>query len=692
MPQSNQPSDALLPEDFSLVHPARSGTRRLTAEAVWALPRVGGAVPLPCGTKAVVRVTRHDAETNRGRARLHLVDLRAEGEHPRPLTREGESASSPAVSPDGSRLAYLRRPAAGEPRQVHVLPLDGGESAAACDLPLGALDVAWMPAGDALIVAAPLFRGHLTPEATAAERERREELHELAHVTEDAVFRFWDRWLTDGRVVHVFHVDLASGRMRDLTPRAEHWFAWMDPTGHVDVHPDGHRLAYGSIAWDEGVRRLRSTVRIVDVESGATQTVDFGDVHSAARPRWSADGTALVCGTTRDPDFYADTTRLLARRDDGSVTELAPGWALSADDWRAAPGGGWWIRAAQRARRALFRLMPDETRPREVVGDGSVSSARPLPSGGAVYTRSTLSHPAEVFVVDDAGTSRRVTDFADHAMEGVALGAVLETTCIGAEGRPVQLFVALPPGVPGDPPAESASRPPPLVQVVHGGPHGMSADSFHPRWNGHLFAAPGYVAAMVNFQGSSSFGQEFAQCIQGTWGDRPYRDVMAATDLLVERGLCDGERMAAAGGSYGGYLVSWIAAHTHRFRCIVNHAGVFDTQGMFASDVIQARHVSLGGRPWDDAEGLDRWNPLRHAASIETPTLVLHGARDYRVPLTQGLLCYSVLKNRGVPARLVVFPKENHWVLSRANALLWYREVEGWLARWLGDDAERDEA
>jgi dipeptidyl aminopeptidase/acylaminoacyl peptidase len=243
----------------------------------------------------------------------------------------------------------------------------------------------------------------------------------------------------------------------------------------------------------------------------------------------------------------------------------------------------------------------------------------------------------------------------------------------------VQMFVVEPPAAP---PGESA-RKRPLVQVVHGGPHGVSGDAFGLRWNAHLFAAPGYVVAMVNFQGSTGWGQDFAQRIQGAWGERPYEDVMLGTDAMLATGLVDGARLGLAGGSYGGYMAAWVAGHTERFRCIVNHAGVYDTLAHWSCDVTQGRHKSLGGLPWDGMEAIDRWNPARHVKDCTTPMLVIHGEKDYRVPETQGLACYNVLKAKGVPARLVYFPDEGHWILKPRNSLLWYREVHAWLARWL---------
>ena len=662
------------------LHPARNGPRAFTAEDLWAIPRVGAPVFSPDGTALVVPVTTSDIEKNEGRTRLWLVP--AEGGEPRPLTSPDFSSSAPAFSPDGRRLAFVRKASApgsatAAKNQLHVMALDGGEAQRITDLPLGVFDPVWLPDGSGIVFGAMLIKGHFTPEATAAELERREKDPVKAHVTEDRFYRYWDQWLTTGEVPHLFLYEFASGALRDLTPESMLWFDWMDSSGHFDLSPDGKEIAYSGIFFDDKRSLILSAIWTRPLAGGPAKCVTPDPAADNARPRYSPDGTALVWGATRDPEFYADRMRLMRHdRASGTTREWLADWELSPAQWEFTPRGTLVIEAEQRARVTLFHWSGSGA-PTALTSDGSASGIS-VQDGRVAFTLQTLVAPAEAHVVAlEGGSPMRITRFTDDVTSRFATGEVREMQFAGAHGETVQMFVVLPPGY-------QEGRKYPLVHVIHGGPHGISGDQFHPRWNAQLFAAPGYVAALVNFQGSTSWGQDFAQRIQGEWAARPFEDVMKATDALIAAGFVDETRMAAAGGSYGGYMAAWMAGHTDRFKCIVNHAGVNDLTGQYASDVTQGRGRASGGEAWDGLEKQDRWSPVRFASGFDTPMLVIHGERDYRVPVGQGLQCYGVLKAKGVPARLVYFPDENHWVLKPKNSLLWYREVHGWLARWLG--------
>ncbi|HEY2955412.1 MAG TPA: S9 family peptidase [Candidatus Eisenbacteria bacterium] len=658
----------------TVVYPARKGPRAFTAEDLWAIPRVGAPAVAPDGRLLAVPVTTYDLEKNEGRGRIWLVP--AAGGEPRALTAPEHSSLQPAFSPDGRELAFVRKADKGK-LQLFLMPVDGGEPRKLTDLPLGVFDPSWLPDGSGIVFAAMVLKGHFTPEATAAELERREKDPVKAHVTEDRLFRYWDTWLTTGEVPHLFLHDLASGKLRDLTPDSTLWFDWMEPTGQYDIAPDGSEIALAGISFYEDRSIVRSAIYTVPLSGGALRCLTSDHPADDARPRYTRDGRSIVYGMQHDPFFYADRVRLM--RYDRAARKHEPlleDWPLSPMHWEVAGDGTVVLEAENAARVDLFALRPGET-PRPLTSRGSVSGPSVARDGRIHFTLQSLSAPAEVHACAADGRGlERVTRFTEPAAARFGLGEVREIEFEGAYGETVQMFLVLPPD-------HQPGRKVPLVQVVHGGPHGISGDQFHPRWNAQLFASPGYVVALVNFQGSTSWGQDFAERIQGAWGDRPFQDVMRATDLLVAGGVADETRMAACGGSYGGYMASWIEAHTDRFRCIVNHAGVFDTLSQYASDVTQGRDRSFGGEPWDGLEAIDRYNPARFAKGFATPMLVLHGEKDYRVPVTQGLECYGMLKAKGVPARLVYFPDENHWVLKPQNSLLWYREVHAWLKRWL---------
>jgi len=665
----------------STLYPARRGTRPLNAEDLWTLPRVGAPQAFPDGQALVVPVTRWNLEKNESRTQLYRVPVG--GGAATPITTPDASASDPRVSPNGKQLAFTRKDANGK-SQLMLMSLEGGEPRKLTELPLGVFDPRWLPDGSGLVFATNLIKGHLTPEQTAAEIKRRADDPVKAHVTEERFYRYWDNWLTTGEVPHLFLYDLAKETSRDLTPDSTLWFDWMDPSGQYDISPDGREIALAGISFDS--QRSLVVTRIYTLPVGAPVAAGSGALtcrttgHPADdhRPRYSPDGKWLVYGMTHDPEFYADRVRLMRMdRASGKHDEWLGNWDLTPAHWEFAADGSLIVEAEQNARLKLFTYK-EGPEPKAITGDGSASSAAPLTGGRIAFLHQTLVAPTEVHVIaQNGGNASRVTEFTSDGAARFHVGETRETTFEGSRGETVQMFLVLPPDF-------TTGKKYPLVHMIHGGPHGTFGDLWHARWNAQAFAAPGYIVALVNFQGSTSWGQDFAQRIQGEWAARPFEDIMKATDFLIASGLVDEKRMAVTGGSYGGYMVTWIAGHTDRFKCIVNHAGVADLTAQYASDVTHGRGKAAGGEAWDGLEKQDLWSPVRFAKGMNTPMLVIHGERDYRVPVGQGLLIYGVLKAKNVPARLVYFPDENHWVLKAKNSLLWYKEVHAWLARWLG--------
>lgn len=651
----------------------------INATDLWQMKRVGQPIPHPSGRFAIVPVTTYDLETDKGTTRLWHVET--DGTR-RPLTGSSASSTKPALSPAGDLVAFLRSPQEGERKQLHVIPLSGGEAENHTSLPLGVAAARWLPDGSGLVLAVPLFRDHQSIEATQAEVERRDDKPTRPVVTEDRIYRFWKKWLVDGEIHHLFHLHLESGALTDLTPDLSQLIALDDPEPAFDISPDGREVAFAADICPPPHDRFQFAIHTVPI-TGESPTRLLPEEHLPAhqtRPRYSPDGRYITYGIQQEHDYYAAPVELVRHdRDSGQGIALAPNWDRSAGGWEYTADGDLVVHATDEGSMAVFLLTEGATTPTPIVK--GVYAHGPRPTTGPLWLRTeSAEYPAEVTIVDEDGM-HVIGTFNDDVLAGLDLGTIDEFSFAGADGHSIQAHIVYPPGF--DPQQKW-----PLVHNIHGGPHNASGGQWHWRWNTQLFAAGGYVVASVNFHGSDSFSDEFTRSIRGAWGDKPMSDIMAATDHLIDQGFIDQDRIAIAGGSYGGYLVSWLTSQTDRFVCAVCHAGVTDLLGQWASDITAGRETAIGGTPWDDMDAVLRWSPLANTSGMNTPTLVVHGELDYRVVVTQGLSLYGILKHKGVDARLVYYPDEGHWIETPSNSIHWYGEVADWLARYLGDGSE----
>lgn len=636
-----------------------------SAERMWAIPRVGAPYAVSEG-RLIVPVTTHDAETDESETTLWRLDP-GNGEKRRFATGQ---ISGVSVSTDRRAIAYLKK--VDDHRQVHVQPVDGGEGRQVADLPLGAVGVKWLPDGR-LIALATLWADHPDIEAT---RQHTPDPQVTGRATETAIYQHWDTYLE-----HVYHPVVidpdGEEEIFDLTPGWTRFWAWpntADPIDDLDVSPDGTTIAFCVDDSAPPHRELSWSLFLVGLDRSEPRRIDDDKPGHSRRPRFSPDGAALVYGYQEQPEYYACPTRLI-RRDlaTGAEETLAPGWDRSPSGWIFRPDGTLLFVAEDEGRSRLWELTDDK--PEALTGEGWVSDATLFPDGQIHLVHHSLTSPPEIHRVEE-GDTEAVSRFTADALGDVSLGTCRSLTFTGGRGDQIQMWLA-------DPPDADPGAPLPLVHMIHGGPHAASGDAWHWRWNAQVLAAEGYRVAMVNFHGSTGWGDEFARSIHGAWGDLPYQDIEAATDHLIESGLAEPNRMAVTGGSYGGYLVAWIISQTDRYACAVAHAAVTNLGGMYASDITYGRPLSYGAEIWEDRQRVDRWSPAAHSAGYATPTLVVHGHRDLRVPLTQGQELYGVLVGKGVPCRLVTYSDQNHWILSRANSIHWYGEFLDWLKRWL---------
>ncbi len=669
--ESRRAADSETPTPLASV--GRVSVRPLTPEILWRLRRVGAPVPAPDGSYVIVPVTDHPGDE--GTTVLYRVD--PGGAAPMPLTTAQRSSSQPAISPDGRTVAFVRKPDGGEHLQLALLPVDGGEARIVTDLPLGAADPRWLPDGSGVLFLGQVLREAPDITATREVLAVRGERKETGKVTEERLYRFWNRWLSDGNVSHIMRYDLATGDVTDLLPGWTSWFDLMEPSGTWDVSPDGSEVVFSAAVTLEREVVGYSLFAAPTDGSGATRRIGERPGNQW-QPRYAPDGACIVYGWQETVDYYGEPWKLV-RHDiaSGAETVLTARWDRSAEQWEFAGEETLVVVAEDDARKHLYRTGLEPSVPEQVVAGGWVSALRTGGDGRAYYSLATLAAPPEAWRVPiTGGEPQRLTAFNADVLAEVDLGDVAEIRFPGARGDEIQAFVVYPPG-------HDPSQPAPLVNQIHGGPHGLFGDQWSYRWNAQTFAAAGYVVVMVNFHGSSSWGADFAESIHGDWATMPAADVEAATDRLVADGVADPERMAIIGGSYGGYLVAWLIGHTDRYQAAVCHAGVVNLLGQYATDGTQGRERAMGAHAWEDIAQVLSVSPTANLEVLETPTLVVHGEKDYRVVVDQGLELYGMLKAKGVPARLLFYPDEGHWILRKPNSLQWYREVLGWLGRHL---------
>ena len=661
------------------------GPHGLTVEDLWAMQRIGEPQVSPDGQWVVFTVTEFSYDDNKSQRDLWLAAADGSSE-PRRLTWHPGNEGSPAWSPDGKHLIFTAKRDEDAPSQLHRLAMDGGEAEPLTDLPMGVQSPRWFPDGKRIAFAASTYPG-MGDDFEAIEKRMQEAKDDKtqAKISENRLLRFWDAYRTDGTVPHVFVLDIESGDVRDIMPGVDGLIAFRGLSW--DLSPDGRHVAFSGNITAPPWQQLDWALHLVDVESGEIRVLTGGDTAGEDSPRFSPDGEYIYFGHSARPTVAPDFTHLARYRlEDGTVEMLTEDWDHQPSGWTfSADGRQLFFHAQDRGFRKLYSMPAEGGTPKELVSRGSTSGVAPAGDDRLVYRSQSFHRPAELYVMPAAGgEAKPLTDFNGERLANIEFGTVEDVTFEGADGNPVQMFLLYPPGF-------DANQKWPLLMMVHGGPHGAWTDSFHYRWNAALFGSPGYVVAALNFHGSTGFGQAFAESILGNHADKPFADVMAATDYLLERGFIDENRMAAAGGSYGGYLVSWILGHTDRFAALVNHAGVYDLMGQFASDYTWSRDNNYGAAPWTNPNRIDLYSPSRYAANFKTPTLILHGEKDYRVPYTQGVNLHGVLTGKGVPSRIVIFPNENHWILRPQSAKLWWTEVHGWLDRYIGVGPSADE-
>ena len=657
-----------------------------TAEHLVRIDRVGAPVVSPSGDKVVYAVRHADIEADKGRYDLWLSDIG--GGDPIRLTTDEANDTSPAWSPDGRYVLFLS--SRGGSSQVWRLPMRGGEAEPVTDLALDVGTFRMSPTGTHLVVSMSVYLD-CKDLACTAERDEAVEDDLVTGVRYDQVFmRHWDHWLDD-KHSQLFALPLdedgkASGKpirisRLDADVPSRVWGG----NEEYAITPDGETVYFAArLRNRDEVTSTNFDIYSVAVEGkGAPENLTADNEAWDTAPVVSPDGRYLSWLAMSRPGFEADQFQVMLRdRRSGRTRSLTANWDRSPSSIAFTRDGTAILMNAQDVgHRTLWRVPLDGGEPEKLVAEGSIYGFDDA-GGNIVFSRNSLVAPVELYVFDtNAGETRRLTDFGARTLAGVTMGEFEQFSFDGAGNDTVYGFVVKPAGF-------ERGESYPVAFIIHGGPQGSSSNSFHYRWNPQTYAGQGFAVVMIDFHGSTGYGQAFTDSISGDWGGKPLEDLKLGLDAALEQfDFLDDDRVCALGASYGGYMINWIAGNwPDRFRCLVNHDGIFDNRMMYyATEELWFPEWEHGGPYHSNPEGYEKHNPANFVDNWQTPMLVIHGELDYRVPVTQGIATFTALQRKGIESRFLYFPDENHWVLKPANSVKWHEEVNAWLHEHLDD-------
>jgi dipeptidyl aminopeptidase/acylaminoacyl peptidase len=648
--------------------------------ALMELRRISDPQISPDGHWVAFTVQSVDLAANQKPTQIWTVALEGDG-RPRQITHEGSLNSRPRWSPDSRRIAYISD--RGGSSQIWLMDPDGGNPKPVTSLATEADGELFSSDGKNLI-----FTSEVYPECGADDACNQKNLDAdkaskvKARIYTELLYRHWTRWQTRRRS-HLLVTGVAGGPPKDLTPGSIDVppFSLGGPDEY-DISPDGQEVCYSMNADPVPATSTNSDLYVVSINGGQSVKITTNPGADSS-PQYSPDGKYLAWRAQFRAGYESDRWRLLVlERKTGKVTNLTESldrW-VNSFTWKR-DSAGLFFTTVDRGRQAI-QLISLAGGALQIVAraDAELDDMQLTRDGKSmVYTQQSGVSPIEIYRASSAGGAAvPLTHLNDQVLNDHQLTPLEEFWVDTTDGSRVQSFVVKPYGF-------RAEQKYPVLMLIHGGPQGFWGHSWTYRWNAQVFAAAGYVVVMPNPRGSTGYGQKFTDEINGDWGGKAFDDIMAATDYVVTNlPYADPAHVGAAGASFGGFMINWILGHTQRFKALVSHDGVYDQTGEFGgTEELWFPLWEMGGTPWDKPDDFRKWSPGSYAKDFHTPTLVIHGEQDFRIPYSQALELFTALKLQNVPAKLLIFPDEGHWVLKPQNSQLWYRTVIDWLDSWV---------
>jgi len=646
-------------------------------QAMLRLARISEPVLSPDGKTVAFTVQTVDIANNSKPKQIYSVSLN--GGFPRQLTHDGTDNERPRWSPDSKQIYYVSNRDGAS--QVWSMDPDGANSRAITHLSTEASGILVSPDGKKIVLLSSVFPECGVDDGCNQTQIKAEAENKVkARIYTSLLYRHWNQWQSKRRQ-HILSINADGSGVVDLTPglRDVPPFSLGGPDDYA-ISADSNELAFTANIDANPATSTNSDIYTVPLTGGDAKKITSSPGADDA-PLYSPDGRYLAFRSQARAGYESDRWRLMVlERGTGrtvNLTETLDRWVESMT-W-SPDSTRLFFTVEDRGRTGLQMIPVTGGGIRNIVsGDSSLDDVQFNSDGSVmVYTEQSGTRPSEIFRASSAGGSGvPLTHLNDALLASSALTRLDEITVDSPDKTRIHAFVVKPPDF-------TPARKYPVLFLIHGGPQGAWGETWSYRWNPQVFASAGYLVVMPNPRGSTGYGQKFIDEINGDWGGKAYEDIMAVADFVATLPYADPDRMAAGGGSYGGYMIDWMLGHTTRFKAMVSHDGVFDLRSMAgATEELWFPLWEFKGMPWENPEMYAKWSPSHFVKDFKTPTLVFHGELDYRVPVDQGLQLFTSLQMQKVPSKLVLFPDEGHWVLKPQNSVLWYNQFLDWIGEW----------
>lgn len=649
--------------------------RALTIDDLWAMQRVGTAELSPAGDKIVFTLASYSMDLNKGNTDIYIINT--DGSGLKPVVNSEKNETAPKFTPDGRKISYILE------GQLYLCNPDGSDAKKVTDIYSGINDYTWSRDGKNILFVSSVYPECSTMECNETRDKAKENSKVKASIFTELMYRHWNDWRGEKRS-HLFFHEIGSGKYFDLTA---HSTSDVPPIAlgsakDFTFSPDGSEIAFTMNP--DKVLALSTNNEIFlltlsDYKEGKKSpfrkiSVSPGNDN---QPVYSPDGRYIAYCSMARAGFEADKQRIMIYdREKGITRELGKNLDRSAQEIIWSPDGKYIYFTAQNSIYETIYRIDVLTDRYEIVLEKGMNSNILINNSGTklFYKKQKTTLPFELFSFDIAtAIEQQLTTINQSRLNQIEMNPAETFTVKGAGGTPVQSILI-------KPPLFDATKKYPMIFLIHGGPQGAWSDEFHYRWNVQMFAAEGYVVVATNPRGSTGYGQKFTDEISGDWGGKVYTDLMNSYDYAVKNfSFIDKNNTFAAGASYGGYMINWIAGHTDRFNALVSHAGVFNLESMYGTtEELWFPEWENKGTPWSNRKLYEKFSPHRYIQNCKTPVLVVHGAYDFRVPEEQAFQLFTSLQRLGIESKFLYFPDETHFVAKPQNAKLWWTTVFDW--------------